>query len=231
MRRARRLAPAPPTTESEKPALATVEENLEKTARLEVAREWLLANCTREELRHEVCRRSSARGPRFEKHPKRGDGFLFAGSADEHREHLVEATGCSDLGVAERLLAEVATAVPGETAAIDRFNLCGAMLAGLAPRTPLEGILCSQMVAVHHLAMQLLARGGNPEGYVQHVESAVTSATKLLRTFTMQVEALGRLRGSGVTEQRVVVQHVTVADGGQAVIGAVSRASGGEGPE
>src|SRR3954452_3100534 len=39
-------------------------------------------------------------------------------------------------------------------------------------------------------------------------DSLVNRATKLLRTYTMQVEALKRYRSAG--EQRVVVQHVNV---------------------
>jgi hypothetical protein len=44
-------------------------------------------------------------------------------------------------------------------------------------------------------------------------------AVKLLRTYTTQVEALARLRRGG--EQRVIVQHVNVNEGGQAIVGAV----------
>jgi hypothetical protein len=50
-------------------------------------------------------------------------------------------------------------------------------------------------------------------------------AVKLLRTYTTQVEALARLRRGG--EQRVIVQHVTVPEGGQAIVGAVSQSGGG----
>ena len=45
-------------------------------------------------------------------------------------------------------------------------------------------------------------------------------AAKLMRTFTMQLDALGRLRGQA-TKQVVQVEHVNVQAGGQAVVGAV----------
>jgi hypothetical protein len=52
-------------------------------------------------------------------------------------------------------------------------------------------------------------------------------ATKPLRTFTMQTEALAKLKRGG--EQTVRVEHVHVYPGGQAIVGAVStqRAEGG----
>jgi hypothetical protein len=44
-------------------------------------------------------------------------------------------------------------------------------------------------------------------------------ASKLLRTYTAQVEALAKLRRKG--EQKVRVEHVHVHPGGQAIVGAV----------
>jgi hypothetical protein len=44
---------------------------------------------------------------------------------------------------------------------------------------------------------------------------------KLARTFASQVEALKKYRSAG--EQTIKVQHVTVNDGGQAIVGNVSQ--------
>jgi hypothetical protein len=49
-----------------------------------------------------------------------------------------------------------------------------------------------------------------------------SAATKLLRAFATQIEALRRLRNGG--SQLVRVEHVHVNEGGQAVIGNVSSA-------
>ena len=51
-------------------------------------------------------------------------------------------------------------------------------------------------------------------------------AVKLLRTYTAQVEALARLRRGG--EQRIIVQHAHIDDGGQAIVGAVNHPGGSE---
>ena len=44
---------------------------------------------------------------------------------------------------------------------------------------------------------------------------------KLLRTFTVQIEALAKLKRGG--EQTVRVEHVHVYPGGQAIVGAISN--------
>ena len=48
---------------------------------------------------------------------------------------------------------------------------------------------------------------------------------KLGRTFAAQVEALKKYRSSG--EQNIKVQHVTVNEGGQAIVGNVQAGGGG----
>jgi hypothetical protein len=55
-------------------------------------------------------------------------------------------------------------------------------------------------------------------------DSAERAFNKLARTFTTQIEALKRYRSTG--EQKMTVQHVTVNDGGQAVIGQVTAGAG-----
>lgn len=196
------------------PARVTKRRDIDRVAR----------TVTLEELEHERSRRTAAKGPRYQRHPLRDGAVLFRGSAEEHRDRLLEATGCEDVRLAERLLCEVADALPEGQPTTSRLESAGSMLASLAPRNPLEGMLCVQMAAVHQVAMSLLASVDTHDG-----GPAAVAATRLLRTFSMQVEALARLRSPGVTEQRVIVQHVTVADGGQAVIGAVSRPATGEG--
>jgi hypothetical protein len=56
---------------------------------------------------------------------------------------------------------------------------------------------------------------------ISQQDSAERALNKLTRTFAMQMEALKRYR-SGV-EQKVTLQHVSVADGGQAIVGNVTQ--------
>ena len=65
------------------------------------------------------------------------------------------------------------------------------------------------------------ARRLNHVDNIPQQDSAERAFNKLARTFATQVEALKRYRTSG--EHRVVVHQVNVNDGGQAIVGSVSR--------
>jgi hypothetical protein len=62
---------------------------------------------------------------------------------------------------------------------------------------------------------------------VPQQDSASNAFNKLARTFAAQVEALRRYRSGG--EQKMTVQHVHVAEGGQAIVGNVSASPEGVG--
>jgi hypothetical protein len=55
----------------------------------------------------------------------------------------------------------------------------------------------------------------------------VNGLTKLTRTYAAQMEALKRYRSGG--EQKMTVQHVHVAEGGQAIVGNVNAPAEGVG--
>ena len=60
-------------------------------------------------------------------------------------------------------------------------------------------------------------------------DSAERAFNKLTRTFATQMEALKRYRTRG--EQKVTLQHVSVAEGGQAIVGNVTQAPRENGQE
>lgn len=64
-----------------------------------------------------------------------------------------------------------------------------------------------------------LARANNN---VEQLDSAGCAFNKLAQTYVAQMEALKRYRTGG--EQKVTVQHVSVNDGGQAIVGDVVQA-------
>jgi hypothetical protein len=86
-------------------------------------------------------------------------------------------------------------------------NRALAAVTGIGARDETEGMLATQMVAAHFAAMGVLRRLKSSETIPQQ-DSNGNLAVKLLRTFTMQVEALQRHRGRG--EQKVTVEHVHV---------------------
>lgn len=94
----------------------------------------------------------------------------------------------------------------------------------LAPRDPVERMLAVQMATTHVATIRSARWLANTENIPQ-VQAHYTGFNKLARTFAAQVEALRKHRTGG--EQRVTVQHVNVADGGQAIVGNVK--TGGRG--
>ena len=101
-----------------------------------------------------------------------------------------------------------------------------AMLNGIQPRDEIEGMLAVQMVGVHNLAMETLRRAMITGQTFEGKQTNVNEATKMLRTFTAQMEALKRYRTGG--QQKVTVEHVHVNEGGQAIVGNVNEGGTGE---
>ena len=91
---------------------------------------------------------------------------------------------------------------------------------GIHPRDQIETMLAMQMASIHVLMNQsteLLARCETKE-HQAIVERAINSLT---RTFAAQMDALKRYRSGG--EQKVTVQHVSVNEGGRAIVGNVTQ--------
>jgi transcriptional regulator with AAA-type ATPase domain len=102
------------------------------------------------------------------------------------------------------------------------LNFMLSIVKGVQPRDQLEAMLATQMAAIHELILTYARRLAHTETMPQQ-DSAERALNKLARTFTTQMEALKRYRSSG--EQKVTVQHVSVSDGGQAIVGNVTQAA------
>jgi hypothetical protein len=70
------------------------------------------------------------------------------------------------------------------------------------------------------VAMVMMARIGGGQGGDRRLPALAPAAAKLMQTHCLQVETFRRLRGGG--EQKIIVKHVTVNEGGQAIVGAVN---------
>jgi hypothetical protein len=101
-----------------------------------------------------------------------------------------------------------------------------ASLEGISPRNEIEGMLAAQMIGVHNLSMEMMELAAKGEG---HLTLRVNSAVKLSHLFLAQIEALNRYRGKG--QQKVTVEHVTVHQGGQAIVGVIEPRGEGESNE
>ena len=98
------------------------------------------------------------------------------------------------------------------------------MLQGINPQDTLEGMLAAQMVSVHMISLSMAGRCVIEGQTVDGVNSGINRMAKLMRTFTSQMEALQRYRGKG--RQTILVQHVQVNEGGQAVVGTLQGGGG-----
>jgi hypothetical protein len=100
------------------------------------------------------------------------------------------------------------------------LNFMLAVVKGIEPRDQVEAMLAAQMAAIHNATMTFARRLNHVENIPQQ-DSAERAFNKLARTFAAQVEALKRYRSAG--EQTVRVEHVTVNEGGQAIVGSVTH--------
>ena len=97
------------------------------------------------------------------------------------------------------------------------------LVRGINPKDETEALLAAQMAAIHNATM-VAARRLNHVETIPQQDSASTMLNKLARTFAAQVEALKKYRSAG--EQTIKVQHVTVNEGGQAIVGNVNQGGG-----
>jgi len=141
---------------------------------------------------------------------------------------LMKALGTTDDDFLNGLVHQLAN-VGSQGASPDErgINFMLAVAKGIEPRDQIEAMLATQMAAVHNATMTFARRLAHVDNLPQQ-DSAQTGFNKLARTFAAQVSALKDYRSKG--EQRMVVQHVNVSEGGQAIVGNVSAPAPGVGP-
>ena len=143
-------------------------------------------------------------------HPEPGHGWCI----------LMEALGTTSIPFAvqiqNQLLGSLTIGKEPDPAAVN-FGL--AVIAAVKPRDELETMLAAQMAAIHCTTMTFARRLNHVENIPQQ-DSAERTLNKLARTFAVQLEALKKYRGA---EQKITVQHVTVNEGGQAIVGTVEQ--------
>ena len=167
-------------------------------------------------------RRSAKSAPAIKLH-REGDTLLIAADHPVRKlgtRLLYEAIGTTDDAFFEGLVSQMieATMRCGEPDP-KALNFMLSVVKGIEPRDQLEAMLAAQMAAVHSAALKAARTLANSTIIAQQ-DSAQRTLNKLMRTFATQMEALKRYRSTG--EQKVTVQHVTVNDGGQAVVGTVT---------
>ena len=139
---------------------------------------------------------------------------------------LADTFGTADGQFVEGLLLQLSN-VPRASAAERELNFMLSIVRGIGPKDETEALLATQMAAIHHATMVAAHRLQRVDNIPQQ-DSASNMLNKLARTFVGQVEALKNYRSSGEQHIRVQHQHVTVNDGGQAIVAGHIK-QGGEG--
>ena len=139
-------------------------------------------------------------------------------------------TGTHSYDVADRIIVQVANALvlpkPKNT---DDCIIGGIRaIAEMAPQNATEAMLATQMIAANDAALTFLKRAALENQNTEAIDPNVLRATRLMRVFNEQLEAMQKLKGKA-GQQKVTVEHVHVHRGGQAIVGAVSAAKGNQG--
>ena len=111
-----------------------------------------------------------------------------------------------------------------ETRAQQANGLVHALI-GIAPQDELEGMMAAQLLAAHNASMECYRRAMFAQQSLDARREHLNQAGRLSRTSAILLEALNRHRGKG--RQTIVVEHVDVHSGGQAVVGVVGNRGGG----
>lgn len=192
-----------------------------------------------ESVAPELRRKQAEKDPAGPVQPRRRSVIRFTKTQDRNGEksaspdtrpspRIVRAFGTSDTKAVMQFLHQIEFALPGgRDAARCNIDYAVSTLEGINPKDQLEGLLALQIMTTHTLAMEFMRRAMGENQTVEGVDRNMNRLTKLLATFVAQVEALNRHRGKG--EQKVIVKHVHVHEGGQAIVGAVSQSRPGGG--
>jgi hypothetical protein len=146
-------------------------------------------------------------------YPPDGEGKIWWG-----RLKKTLGTTSSDFVDASLYQLQAAARLPNSGISEIAMNGALAMIEAAAPRNEIEAALAVQMACTHSAAMSVLARFSRAVIDRQVIPLA-SAAARLLRAYSVQVEAVRRLRHGG--DQYVRVEHVHINDGAQAVIGNV----------
>lgn len=134
-------------------------------------------------------------------------------------------TATTDPELAYEILEKGSRALPLKDRNALNINIAIQSLADSAPKDAIESKFCMQETALYAQGMQYLSRAENSDR-VDHSEFYMRNAIKLLRLRNETIEALTRYHRGG--KQCVVVQHVNIENGGQAIVGSVLNGGGGQ---
>ena len=151
-------------------------------------------------------------------------------SAGSSPDPLTAAFGITDRDLAKRLLGQIVNVVHSASAqpiAQPEVDDCLAAVRAIAPVGGLEAMIASLLVASHFAALDAMRRATHPEQTYGGRQSYTGLALKAMRTHAQLLDAFNRGRGNGTTQQ-IIVKHLSIESGGQAIVGALAPGRGGD---
>ena len=149
--------------------------------------------------------------------------LTFELNGEEETSRFIEAFGSQDPDFVFELLRQVANTTPNSRSSDEQgIKFMMSVIRGLKPRDQTEAMIGAQMAAVHSAMMTAANRLAHAETLAE-MDSAERAVNKLGRTFAALVDTFKRYRNGG--EQKVMVQHMSIAEGGQAIVGNLSRSA------
>jgi hypothetical protein len=138
----------------------------------------------------------------------------------------LHASGVPDPEVAKVLIAQAAAMPAQQTRTVgEDLETAIHTLEQIKPEGALQSMLAVQMIGVHNTAIKFLMRATDKDQSFEGTDGNVLRATRLMRLFNEQLQALASLRGQ-TGQQKVTVEHVHVYEGGQAIVGSVGTPRG-----
>lgn len=148
---------------------------------------------------------------------------------DKFWPQMMETVGSPDIDFFKTIMSQVSSTLPnGDSEEVSNF-ITG-LMHGLRPRDETEGVLIAQMAGTHNLIMEYMRRAMIPEQYLEAADDYTNRAYKFMNIFLKQIETLQKYRGKAA-QQKVIVEHVHIHEGGQAVVGHIESKPRGEGDD
>ncbi len=140
--------------------------------------------------------------------------------------HLIleKLTATQDKEISNEIIYRAVSAMPFCKEIDYNFNTVFQSLSDYEPRDSTEAKLCLQSTVLYSQGLRYIEKAEN-SNRVDHSEFYLKNAIKLLRLHNETIETLAKYRRGG--EQKVIVQHVQVNDGGKAIVGNVVNGGGG----
>ncbi len=132
---------------------------------------------------------------------------------------LSQSVGISYMAAANLLSQALKSSIPTTNTPTPEWDYIGTMLSSFEPRNVQEAMLAVQMVGVHNQTIELLSKATKYDALFAK-EEYLKLALKMSRLFATQLETLKKIRSKG--EQRMIVEHVHVHSGGQAIVGNIA---------